>query len=146
MSFCPKCGYQNSDQAIYCGRCGSSLTGQGYAQPGGPTVVVVGNSVQQAPVGSNSGMVWLWVNIAFTVLGCCTNPLFWVGIIFGGISVSKYKNGLYAEAKSSANVAKWLFWIALILGVIVTVISAVLGLIPVIIAFIATIAESSGLY
>jgi hypothetical protein len=136
MLYCPRCGAQNADSAIYCSRCGSPLA-KSYQQASNPTVVVVGNNPQQAPVGSNPGTVWLWLNIIATVLACCSNIPGIIGIIFGGIAVSKFNNGFYAEAKSNANVSKWLFIISLILGILGFVTALLFGglsLIPLIFA------------
>lgn len=135
MAYCPKCGFQNADNAIYCARCASALAaGQGH---GSQTVVVVGNGAQQAPAGSNPGTVWLWLNIVMTVLCCCSNILSIIGIIFGAMSVSKFNSGLYAESRSNANVAKWMFIIGLILGALGAVASILAGAIPVVLTFIS---------
>lgn len=143
MAFCPKCGFQNGDNAIYCARCGSSLsTGSGQ---GSPTVVVVGGGGQQMPVGSNPGTVWLVLNIILTVLSCCANVLGIIGIIFGGLAVSKFNKGLYTEAKSNANVSKWMFIISIILGVVGLIITIIGGLFPVLFAFISNLVSSAGL-
>lgn len=115
MSFCPKCGYQNADNAIYCGRCGSAQSGHGGMPSSSPTVVVVGNQTQQAPV-SNPGTIWLWLNIILTLF--CCSILSIIGIIFSAMSISKYNNGLYNESRSNASTAKVMFIIGLILGVL----------------------------
>lgn len=141
MAYCPKCGQQNADGSIYCSRCGSSM-GAAPAQGGSPTVVVVGSNAQ-APVGSNPGTVWLWLNIILTALSCCSNILGIIGIIFGAMAVSKFNNGLYADAKSNANVSKWLFIISIILGIVGTVVALVAGLFPVLFAAIQGIASGS---
>lgn len=137
MVYCPKCGMQNADGSIYCSRCGSAM-GTAQTQGGSPTVVVVGNGGQQAPVGSNPGTVWLWLNIILTVLSCCSNILGIIGIVFGAISVSNFNNGRYAESKSNANVSKWLFIISIILGVVGTIVGLVAGLFPMLFALIQT--------
>lgn len=64
---------QNADGAIYCARCGSSISAA-PSQGGNPTVVVVGNN-QQVPVGSNPGTVWLWLNRAYLGLWLGWSPV-----------------------------------------------------------------------
>lgn len=112
MKYCQRCGFQNDDSAGFCSRCGNSLA----ASAGNSTVVVVGGSGQQAPVGSNPGTLWMVLNIVLTLL--CCSVLSIIGIIFGAMAMSKFNNGVYAEAKSNANVSKILFIIGLILGVL----------------------------
>lgn len=141
MKYCQRCGTQNDDSAVFCARCGNSLaTG---ASPGNSTVVVVGGSPQQAPAGSNPGTLWLILNIVLVALSCCSNILGIIGIIFAAISMSNFNKGMYNESKSHANVAKWMFWVSIILGVVGVIVGILLGglsLIPVIFSYLTSFA------
>jgi hypothetical protein len=145
MKYCARCGQQNDDSAVFCARCGNSLSAP--AGQGSSTVVVVGNSGQQA-TGSNPGTLWLILNIVLVALSCCSNILGIIGIIFAAIAMGDFNKGMYNEAKSHANVAKWMFWISIIVGVVGGVIALVAGLLPAAIALIGGIiaSASGGLY
>jgi uncharacterized membrane protein YvbJ len=127
MKICSRCGAQNGDDSVFCSKCGNSMAAS-------PVMMAQQVNYVQQPVESNPGTLWLVLNIVFTVLSCCFNIFTIIGIIFGAISVSKYNKGLYADARSNANVSKWLFIVSIILGVIGVVISLFTGLIPIIIA------------
>lgn len=138
MAYCPKCGMQNTEGSVFCSRCGGAI-GNAQAQGGSSAVVVADNSGQQVPVGSNPGAVWLCLNITVTVLSCCSNILGIIGIVFGAIAVSNFNNCRYDEAKSNANVSKWLFIVGIILGAVGVVALLAAGLFPMLFALIQTI-------
>lgn len=101
-SFCPKCGFQISNQAIICPRCGCRTQSQ----------LSQGMNSDQTEIDTNLGLS------IFVTLFCCF-PLGIIAIIFSCLASSAAKNGNFADARSKANLANIFGTIGLILGILI---------------------------
>lgn len=101
---CPNCGAQLPPDAQFCTQCGVSLNAS--AAPG-----------QNVPVRVNT---YLIPNILVTVLcgfvGFGVTGI--VGVIFSILSNNACSRGDVADAITKANVAKILFWISVVGGIV----------------------------
>jgi hypothetical protein len=62
VKYCPRCGFQNPDDAMYCIRCGFPLT-QPVNQPAAPNETLSGATGQwNVWIMSNPGSTWLFSN------------------------------------------------------------------------------------
>ncbi|MDR1724402.1 MAG: CD225/dispanin family protein [Tannerella sp.] len=141
---CSKCGAQNLDGVTFCGSCGTMMTSvtEGSVPNNGTGAgnVMTPQQVITQPVGgaSNGGTVmpkdYMTESIIVTIVSfvCCCNP---ISIILGIIAIikangvkSEFQAGRYDSAISSANAAKTLLIIAVVIAVIGTVVSVILSL------------------
>lgn len=110
--FCPNCGAEVSDSAVFCGKCGVSLN----------------NPVKRNVVNQIQPKTWLVESILVTLF-CCL-PFGIVGIINAANVSSKFSVGDIEGAKIASQQAgkwtKWAFWAGLIGGLIYFVVMIVM--------------------
>jgi zinc-ribbon domain len=96
--YCSKCGTQSSENDVYCRKCGLPLyqeatpSSSAAVQTSAPPVTIV---VQSAPVQRTSGFA-----VASLVLGLL--GIWPLAIIFGGVGISKTKDGLNVSGRGMA--------------------------------------------
>jgi hypothetical protein len=138
MKYCNKCGAEGADEAKFCPRCGESFAvasqlDQGPvtfsgADMGGTNKATYGASgTMEAP--KNNTMLWLIINIAVTVLCCCTGGglLSIIGIVFAVLAMNKYKAGDIAGGKNFEKVAMIMAFVAIGISIILGLIMLVTG-------------------
>jgi hypothetical protein len=94
--FCPQCGANNADNAVFCVQCGRSFQPAAVVQPGGQPTVQVPN--------------YLVFAILVTVL-CCL-PAGIPAIVYAAQVNGKLQAGDIAGAQQASNNAKMWCWIS----------------------------------
>jgi len=119
---CPKCGWDNPDDAAKCANCFAELT-PGQPQPTQqmpqqPPQQPYGQQYQPGPaIDVPDYMVWSIIITILSLLCCCFLP---VSVAFGVVAIVKSSTannkkslGDYYGALQDANAAKtWLWWAA----------------------------------
>ena len=109
--YCPSCGVQNPDDAVFCSGCGKKLQPAGGAQQGG--------AVRQAQPGGLAApnmLYYMLGAIAATIL-CCP-PVGIAAIVFAALINSKATAGDLEGARKAAKTAMILSIVAAGLGLI----------------------------
>ena len=155
--FCKNCGAEIPDGSVFCGNCGmqtsveqprqepvnqysntennayQSYQQPRYAQPEQPVYnsEPVYNAQPVQPVSSVNPTPWIVLNILMIVLGCCcsiSGILGIIGLVFAIQSNNAVKAGDAVTAENKAKTAKILFFVALGLFVLQTVLGIVSGI------------------
>ncbi|MDG1840875.1 MAG: CD225/dispanin family protein [Crocinitomicaceae bacterium] len=100
MNFCTKCGNKNSEESLFCAKCGTSVQMQDGTQTEQSFEYRSQNITNQPPKPENN-LVWA---VLCTVL-CCM-PLGIVAIVYSTKVDSAYAEGRQEDAKDYANKAK----------------------------------------
>ena len=126
--YCASCGGKNDDSVKFCAHCGAPVTPA--ATPRTPAASQPQSHAQHNGCGgcgcccghANAPYIsdYLAGNIILSILcTCCLLPFFaWIGLGFSIASRSAKRAGAYDVAHSRAGVAKSLFWIQFIVGVL----------------------------
>ena len=122
--YCASCGGKNDDSVKFCAHCGAPVSPaadpafQHYAHQGGC------GANAKAPYVSD----YLAGNIILSILCACTFlPFFaWIGLGFSIASRSAKRAGAYDVAHSRAGVARSLFWVQFVVGIVAAVAAGVL--------------------
>ena len=105
MSFCTKCGEQNTNNTPFCAKCGAPAQNTGGVQPSQPNQPVQSTPQSQPntnkPQKPDNFLVW---GILTTLL-CCL-PFGIVSIVYASKVDNLYINGQYEDAKKAASNAK----------------------------------------
>jgi uncharacterized membrane protein len=154
MKFCAKCGNANTDEAVFCGSCGTPMEQAPAAPPTAeaavPQPAAPAPPAYEAPAYSgaayaapaapapaevkNTATLWLILNIVATVL-CCPSALFSIiGLILAAMGMSSFKKGDYEDMRKKAKFAMILFIVTLVLGIIGWIITMIGA--PVLIAWL----------
>jgi hypothetical protein len=153
MKYCSKCGNANTDEAIFCSSCGSTIdqapaAPQPAPAPEPPTYTApqpVTYTVPQQPIytaptydnaytspaapaaeAKNSSTLWLILNIVLTVLCCPFSFIFSViGIIFAAMGMSSFNKGDFEDMKKKSKISMIMFIVGAAIGLILMIITIV---------------------
>ena len=101
--FCPKCGQQVSDQAVYCSNCGNTLKAVGNPPP--------------SSAGQTENVPNYMVHSILTTFLCCM-PVGVVAFVFAASVNSKLERGDIEAAKKASNNAKIWCIVSLVTGLL----------------------------
>ncbi len=112
--------------SVYNTNAGSYFTDS--AAPSQP--VQSGSVYSAAPTAAapakNPNTLWLILNIVATL--CCCLPVGVAGIVFAALGTGSYNKGDYADSDKKANIAKILFIVGVVVGIITIVIGFATGI------------------
>ena len=142
MKHCQFCGSQMEDDANFCSKCGLEQGVKPVQEveiEKMPEAAVDPNAAPPLPetsyydsgttgtsteaLQSNNGLVWLILSIILTVCCCPFSFLQIITIVFAAISMSRYNQGDYEEAKRYSKIAMIIFFSVLglmIIGIVVS--------------------------
>jgi hypothetical protein len=120
---CPNCGTSNLDNASICVNCGKTLASAAphtYTPPPSPPATA---SYGAPPPAGEPIKNYLVQSILVTI--CCCLPLGIVAIVFAAQVNSKLAAGDIAGAREASSKAKLFCWIALGVGLVVTIVYSI---------------------
>jgi len=133
MRVCPKCGADNADDCKFCVSCGNAFPEEQPEQVVEPETVVEDAPVYTMPQEpeqviddadvnvdgkKSNNTLWLILNIASTVLCCCSNLPSIIGIILAAVGMSKSKNGDEEGALKMQKISMILFIVGIVLALL----------------------------
>jgi|GEM_PF-4786458 len=143
MKRCRHCGTESDENARFCTYCGRNFSeqytgdqaapveppkavpeqqsaGSGDAPPLPTGAQSYGNYAEPQVKPPNNGLVWLILSIVMTV--CCCSIFNVATIIISAISVSKYNQGDFEEARRLARIAMIVFFCLLALSIVSSIV------------------------
>ena len=112
-------------ESVYNTNAGSYFT-DNAAQPQPAQSGSVYSAAPAAAPAKNPNTLWLILNIVATL--CCCLPVGVAGIVFAALGTGSYNKGDYADSDKKANIAKILFIVGVVVGIITIVIGFATGI------------------